>query len=489
MNNMSRSGKDVYSAIGRQVTEAQSEYDQLNNVVTRAEREIEQLAEQRESVLSNLASIYLPELTADSVKTTLKEVQSTVQQLFKDKQKRRSELQEAMDRAQKRRTELEAQAVQLTGTIDNLVDQAEEIQGKVVAEIELDPRYKEISQRENSMLARIPGDEAELKTRQDEAARHLPQFKNDRLFMYLVSKGFGTDRYSGRGIFRNLDRMLAQYNRFSVKFERYTNLQTMPALMAENLELRKREIAGLKEQLDPIENTVEERYGLPKVLKEGKDAEQQLARTREQIEAAEREYKGLAAELKGHDSTKDSYHQDAVGKLKAYLKGEDIADLKRRALKTPDARDDNLVSKLEDTDANVRRLKNDIKEKRQKRDAALDRLQDIQDIHTRFSREDYDHSRSYFDNGLDIDDVLTGYMLGRMSNDEAWRSISSHHHRRPAETHSSSSYGSRRSSWDSYSGGSSSSSSSSGSFGGFGGGGFSSGGGFGGGGFSSGRGF
>ncbi|PIN80658.1 hypothetical protein COV11_03630 [Candidatus Woesearchaeota archaeon CG10_big_fil_rev_8_21_14_0_10_30_7] len=101
-------------------------------------------------------------------------------------------------------------------------------------------------------------------------------------------------------------------------------------------------------------------------------------------------------------------------------------------------------------------------ELRTQRDAINDKLEGLQSILGQYRSNDYESNRSYFTNSLDLDNLLIGYLLGRSSQNEVWRTISSEQRFKPKPQPVYT---------PSYSGS------------------FSSGGGFGGGGFSSGGGF
>ena len=58
------------------------------------------------------------------------------------------------------------------------------------------------------------------------------------------------------------------------------------------------------------------------------------------------------------ESTKDKYYQEAVGDLKSYLKGENVAQLMERARSTPTPEDDRLVDIIQNADSQIRQLKN-----------------------------------------------------------------------------------------------------------------------------------
>ena len=133
---------------------------------------------------------------------------------------------------------------------------------------------------------------------------------------------------------------------------------------------------------------------------------------------------------------------------------------------TGDPRDDILVARLADIDARLAEVGAELTQQRKQRARLAERLAGMEDLRHRFEDDDWNGRRSRFDDGLDMNALLIGYLAGSHSFGHVHRSLGRSHSFLPS--HGGFSPG-----------------------GGFGGGGFSSGGGFGGGGggFSTGGGF
>ena len=188
------------------------------------------------------------------------------------------------------------------------------------------------------------------------------------------------------------------------------------------------------------------------------------------------------------DDDKGEYHQEAITKLKDYLKGESIQSLKAKARATPGTEDDRMVDRLDEIDASIKSINSLINGRRSDLNNLDTQINGLNEVIQKYTRKDYESGRSRFPSSFDINDFLTGYLTGKVSSGDIWKQIDKHQEFEPQPVyhHSYSSPSSSGSSWSSSSGSSGSSSSDDS----FGGGSFSSGGGFGGGGgFSSGSGF
>src|SRR3990170_75844 len=102
------SGSSVYDEISSKISELESKVNTLNRNIYDSENDIDQLTNERERCYIKLAEVYLPDLDAQSVKQTLKEVQRDVEKIFQQKQERRKELDNLMQQSAESKKEYEA---------------------------------------------------------------------------------------------------------------------------------------------------------------------------------------------------------------------------------------------------------------------------------------------------------------------------------------------------------------------------------------------
>jgi hypothetical protein len=472
---MTISGSSVHSKIKSQINEIENEHEKLSSKIYDYEKDINSLMEERENTYGKLAAFYLPEMDAESVKNTLKEVQQEVQLIFEEKQLRRKKVEELMKDSNENKKGLEDKFENITEKLREKGKEHDKIKGAVMKECNEIPKYKEIYSQAGQARGKLEQNKERVDEVQNEAKEKLPAYENNKLFLYLIEKNYGADLYIGNTITKKLDAFVARIIKFDEAKKNYDFLKSMPKLMKEEVDNRQAELDNLVKSLQGMESETGKKYGLQKIIKEGVDFSKERKRISLEIEKLDDEYKNYMAERKELDNTKGEYHQEAIRKLKEYLKGNDIADLKQKARATPGTEDDRAVSRIEEVDKEIRELKDKSKEIRKERDDVGGKLENLKDLQKKYTNNNYDSDNSYFKSGFDINNLLIAYMAGKMSHDDAWNEMKSHHE---VEEHhssysSSSDYHSSYSSHDS----------------GFGGGGFSSGGGFGGGGFSSGGGF
>ena len=470
---MSIDGEDVYGNIKKKVREVERQHEQISQQVYTCEKEISGLTEERENCFVNLALTYLPSLNAESVKQTLNEVRCEVQRIFTQKQERRKTVEQEMLGLQTEKQEKQQTLEEITRELKVMGETRDRLRDAIGKELDGKTNYVELKNNVTESGKIADRNKKRLLEMRQEATDKLPEYIHNNLFMYLVNRNFGTSEYTKKGIFAQLDSWVAGVVNYSENKRNYDFLMTMPELMHAKIEGQQEEVKKLETQVKKIEKEAEDRHGLTKILEEGEENTKTRKGVIESIGKIDEKYSEYTNERKELDNSKDEFHQEAVKKLKDYLKGASITELKEKARATSGTADDKLVGRIEEIDLRVRTLKDEAKGYKQSRDILADKISGLNRIKTKFSNEDYEGSRSYF-NDINVNSLLLGYLAGQHSENHVWSNLEENHHFRQVH-HSSSSYSS---SYDS------SSSSSDSSFGSF-----DSGGGFGGGGFSSGSGF
>lgn len=475
---MTKTGSKVYKDMSAKVKEIEIEHEKLSKDVYNYEHKLDSLVSEREDCYTQLAAIYLPEMTAQSVKNTLKEVQGDVQKIFKQKQERRRELETSMHSSMKKKNDLESKLEEVTETLNQKAAEREKLKAETIKDLSINKDYVNLSSEANQSGRRLEKNKKRLEEFKAEAKEKVLPYNKNGLFTYLLNRKFGTSDYQGRSITKILDSVVAKAVDYKEMKKNYDFLRSMPELMNIEFNKRKEDFESLTKKVQKIEKEYSGKHGLTKVMEEGIA----MGKSREEIMAGisklDNNYRQYSQERKEIDNTKDEYHKKAVQGLKEYLKGDDIKELKRIASSTSGREDDKIVQAIDGIDADIRSFKDKSKEAKSKRNAIEEKLRELNDIKSRYAKKDYNSDRSYFDDGFNVNSLLIGYMLGNYSNDHCWNNIEKSQHFKSEESYSSSYH------HDDDGGGGGGG----GSGGGFGGG-FSGGGGFGGGGFSSGGGF
>jgi len=479
-----KSGKAVLTELRESIGNLETEQEKLSREVYNYDGSIEALVSKREKIFGDLAFQYLPEMEADALKRTLSEVSQEVQSLFKKKQERRLELDKEIDSLSGTRKDLELKLKSTDDTFEKEEEEKDELAKEVRNDLNEDERYTSLIGNAEKEKARITQNKLRVKEAKNLAQEKLPEYENNKLFSYLINAGYGTPEYRAGSIRKRLDSRVANIINYKDNKLNYDFLTSMPKLMEAKVKEREHELETILKLIEEIEGEVAEEHGLTKKVGEIDKLTKKRNKLISELEDNGKAAQVYSAERTALDGTKDPYHQQALGRLKDYLKGKTIYDLKELASSTRTREDDDIVQSIGDIDSKIKDLKSKAKLVINSRDEKKTKLDGLRTIETEFSRRNYNSSRSYFDGEFDLNTFIIGYLAGSYSHSDILDNMGSHRHLKPEESYSYSSSSSSSSS-------SHSSSSSFGSGSGFGGSdSFSSGGGFGGGGgFSSGSGF
>ncbi|MBI5391292.1 hypothetical protein HZB02_07440 [Candidatus Woesearchaeota archaeon] len=472
------SGSSVYKSIKSQLHQAEQQQEQAERQVYELERNITTLTAEQEECFVQLAIHYLPQLEVETLRTTLHEIQDQVRSIFSEKQEKRQALERQMAQEQEKTTTLGTTLETVTAALNKKVADREGAERKIVEALATHPRYQELDQNAGVSHRQLQQCKKRVVTFTEEAKTKLVPYDESVLFRYLVNRGFGSANYTSSGIVRRLDTWVAEIVNFAENKKNYDFLRAMPELMDVEVKRQEAQLQPFVQEMQSLEQQVAQDAGLNAIDEEMKKLAASRKSLIEDIRTAKETYQSYEKQRTELDSSKDPYHEEAISRLKGYLQNDSLASLKERARQTPGTEDDRLVQRLEAIDAEVRQYKDNAKDTKKERDDWAKKVNGLQDVESKFRRNDYESSRSTFSSDFEVDNFLTGYIAGRCSIGDVLSEIDRNQEFKPVETyHSSSSYSTSSSSMSTFDSG------------GFGSGGFSDGGGIGGGGFSDGGGF
>lgn len=478
---MALKGRDVHSTMREKLREVEASYDQLVSQIARNETRIADLVQARKTAIDRLAEIYLPELKED-IQTELREKQSAVERAVSQRRTARATLDRLVDENHSRRAKRQEELEAINQDMNAAGERIRSLKGSVAAELHELQEYQATKKSVETLSVKLNEDRKNLAQVKKSVPNKIEAYEKDPLFKYLLHCHYNTAHYDTNFLARRLDHWVAGKVEFDRQRQEYDLLRMLPEAIDERLATQGRDIEALQQNIADIEAQVTQKYGLTDALEEGKKLDGWRNSILDGLERLDTEYQRLQTELQDANSNKGSHYHEAISELKGYLAGETIQQLRQRAQKTRTTEDDTLVEQLENIENEIKGLKADTKRTRKEQEATSTQLSGLREIERHYTRQDYESSRSCFDNSFDMNALLTGYLLGNMTASDVTLGIDRAQHFQSSSSYSgySSSSSSSSSSGDSgYSSG-----------GGFDGGGFSSGGGFdSGGGFSTGGGF
>lgn len=424
---MSIRGGDVYQGIQGKIHEVESDDKRLSGEKYSCESEITGLTNEREEIYSRLALICLPELSTSLIEN-LREAQDTIKSIYDTRQERRKELEKFMGSSKERRKELDITLSNLEKGLDETANKRDSLQATVGSELSGNQNYLQLRVLRDQAQKRVVQNKSRYETFKKESEEKLVAYNHDRLFRYLADRNFESRKERLNPLVRRLDQWVADIVNYKNSKKNYDFLLSIPKKMEEEVTKQERELGGIVIDITSTEQEVAKKHGLDKILAKGSKLLETRKALLEEIQKEDTVFNKYTQERTDLDNNKGDYHKKALKELKNFLKGDSIKDLKELALSTETKEDDNLVSRIEDIDKSIRELKDKAKELQKQQVDVVGKLKGLKEIEDHYKRHDYNSSRSRFNDSLDVNTLLTGYMLGSFNADHINRQMESSHH-------------------------------------------------------------
>ena len=454
---MSRiAGSSLLSTFDDEVVRRDAARSWIESQIALEERKISAGNAARESAYAELAEIY----AADEGKlaASFGEISQRVQVIFTEKMKRRAELNTLLEQAARLIANLQEQLKPAQENAQACDLRLDEARRALDAELGADAAFLAIKQEADALQATARQLEVAHTRISTECAAKLAAFTANRLFTYLVSVKFGTPDYRSTGLNAAGDRWLARLVAWEKNYPSFATLTELPAFAAKRVAAAQKTAGLAATRVSFHINEREVACGVTAAKTAVTAAKQALDALNGQIANLESQRATLTAELQAIDSGADPFQKRAKAELKAFLTTNPIAKLKAAAAATAGKRDNELTDEIERAETIVNEGRRRVKTLVAERAVADEQHRRAVTARRKFS-SDYAGTYDHFDQGVNVGDLLTGYILGSTSERSLWSSVDHHHHdTTPSYSYSSSSSSSSDSSFGSFSSGGDSSS-------------------------------
>lgn len=459
-------GRDIHESLVGRIRKVRRNLAREERGIEELQQELAAAGERRVATARSLAEFHLPGMNEESVAGTLAGMEEGIRSIFDGKKDRLGVVER---RIPAQRGAVEAAEATLAAATDALNETGRErarLARIVFEELQGIPRWQRLFEQVRRLEARVAAAGKRHEAALREQKEKTPAYRQDPFFAYLSGRRHGTAGAAGNPLARRLDRWVASVTDYETARASYDLLNALPGHAADALEDDRRALRVASPPMARLEGEVMDRNGLTPVLERGERQYEGREASRRALREAEASLRALTDEHAALHDERGSYYEEAIEGIEAYLEGHTLDELVAMARATRDPRDDVLVLELGSIDEQLADLRTRLSEAKEERSRLASRLAEMEDLRDRFEADDWDGRRSRFDDGLDVNALLLGFMAGRHSSGHVHRMLHRNQHFLPVS--------------DSGFGGGS-----------FGGGGFSSGGGFGGGGggFSTGGGF
>src|SRR5262245_20025622 len=425
-------GRQTLGSIESAISALHVEQGQLDQAMRSAIADTERLRAERSQGLRELARVKLDEMAAGRLVGKLDAGERRALHILEGYRLRISAMAEQCDALQKEVAAAEVERHAAATAVEAALEVADQLRADVEARAQGNPVWRDAkSVREQ---AEAVAGEAENKADASEAelgAKKKP-YDEDRLFVYLWQRRFGTTQYAGRNVARIFDGMVAQFIGYSNARPNYAALIEIPLRLREHAIAKRKAASQMQSALAELERRALVDAGIEakeRVLTEARHklamADDTVEKKRALLGKANAERTGLVA------GTKDSAYGEALDTIAAADAENSLSTLYVEARRTATDADDAIIGKLEAVETKIRKTEAEIADIRREALDLSKRRAEIEKVRERFRGTGYDHPQIAFDNTGDISNVLKGVLEGAVRSGVLWDILRQGHRSRP----------------------------------------------------------
>ena len=409
---MTISGPEALAALGEALRDIRREEGEIVRKLGRGGERIAKIRESEGELLRQFAAGRLDAAMLAELSGAIAKAGVAVRQKLRQQGAERRASAERLGRLEVRLGELGAARKAMLEEIDGQQATLRGLSARIAAAIARDPAYErhlQVSRELKSVAA-----EARAKARQADIDREQKgrAYRADKLFMYLLERGYGGEGYRAGPLVRRLDGQLARFVGYQAARQNFALLNDLPALLHAHAEAARGEAVATEDAIDDIERAAIDAAG-------GGAVRQALADAQAGIEAIDAEIVGIEDE---RDALIESYvvlaeaadpgFEQAVGALSRALGSTSVTALVAAARQRQAGVDDPLVAQLNDAHLRVAEEQSDTRDEQFRLRTLAARRRELEDIEYEFKAARFDDPRSTFrDNdliGARLNSFLTG---------------------------------------------------------------------------------
>ncbi len=317
----------------------------------------------------------------------------------------------------------QANLAALRADFDAAEERIEALEGQLQAKLAKDKGHGALVATEEAAVAVSEAAARKADRAEADRAAKSAAYERDSLFIYLWRRGFGTPDYRHGGLVRTLDRWVSNLIGFLEARPAYALLTEIPVRLRAHADRVAEEAGSAAAKVDAsadkalAEIAGEDIAGKAAALATG------IATQEEAIAPLEKETAALDGKAAAYAAGEDEAFRRAAEALSRSIAGEDIAALRAEAERTPSPEDERFVERLVRARAEITAPEPEAARLRQDLATIADRREEVLRVARDFRSRGWEHRGNSFDFG----DLLTGFMLGRISRGGLWGGIERSH--------------------------------------------------------------
>jgi hypothetical protein len=264
--------------------------------------------------------------------------------------------------------------------------------------------------------------ESMRKTAQAEADREQKgrPYRDDPLFMYLWTGGYGTKGYKANTLVAWLDGLVARLVGFADARPNFAMLNEIPLRLREHAERQEKLAEAARAEVIALEDAAIDAAG-------GGVARQALEVVAGRIDALDKSVVALQDKRDEMLKTQrelaqgsDPAFSAAIAELAEALGRESLQTLLAEARETRTGQDDTIVQQIDDARQRAKEEDADAREQKARLKALAARRRELEDIQYEFKKQGFDNPRSTFREDNLVGDLLNDFLRGGISAASYW---------------------------------------------------------------------
>lgn len=379
------------------------------------------LRQQESDTYRQLAKMRLDAMQANQLTSQLDFAERQAAQLLIQRNDQIEAVAKKIETSQSLQRQLDEQRIEQATLLDNAIESLEDLLADVDAKMESDKAYQQQQLRAQDMVNMASNAADKTKQAEEELEEKGKPYRDDKIFMYLWERHYGTSQYDAGVITRFFDKKLADHIRYDKARINYFTLNNIPKKLAEHTENLQQQAEEELAQLQTIQRQFEVDAGAEPLEAKVDSERQSLAEIDKKITQEEESFENLVKERESYNLGTDKYIAKAISVLVDSFKADPIPQLQYEASQTDTPRDDHLVNQLAVLRETKQRLENDINSLQGTHHSINRKLEELKEVRRKFKRADYDAYNSKFKDGDILSSILAQFVSNQVTAKELWK--------------------------------------------------------------------
>jgi len=417
---MALSGPEALRSLEEAVRDIRREEDEIAKRLARSGERVSKVREAEAKLFQQLAVLRLDPAIGAQIEGTLGQAELRARELLKAHAAEIAKTEARLKALDAELAALSDERAAAMAQIDTNQSELKALSAKIATAIAKDPDYE--GRRRQAQELRQVAEESLRKTQQAEADRDLKgrPYRDDRLFMYLWERGYGTRTYKANTLEQTLDGWVARLIGFAKARPNFVMLNEIPLRLREHAERQGKLAEEAEASVDQLETQAIDAAG-------GKPVRDALATAQARVEAIDEKIVELedtrdegAKALRDLAQGRDPAFETAVNGLADSLGREDIRTLLADARRTQTGQDDTIVAQIDAARARLREEEEETRDHKDRLKILATRRRELEDIEWEFKKQRYDDPRSVFKEDRLVGDTLNDFLRGAITAAAYW---------------------------------------------------------------------